>query len=52
MMSNDFLGHVGKQLDKEAKLNFKTYDVAKCKKKKNYNKHIARNLEKVRAIRQ
>ena len=41
----DFFGHVGKQLDEKAKVNFKIYDVINCETN-NYNTHIAQYLIK------
>ena len=35
-----FLSHVGKRLDKKAKVNFKIYDIATWETN-NYNAHIA-----------
>ena len=44
-MKNDFFGHVGKQLDKEAMVPFKTYDVTNWESN-NYNTHFAQYLKK------
>ena len=41
----DFFGHVGKRLDKKAKINFKAYDVTSWEIN-NYNEHLVRHLEK------
>ena len=41
----DVYGHVGKRLDKKAKINFKVYDVTTWETN-NYNKHIAQHLKK------
>ena len=41
----EFLGLVGKWLDKKAKVNFKTYGVLDWETK-NYNSHIAQYLKK------
>ena len=41
----DFFGHMGKQLDKDTKVNFTTYGVI-CRETNNYNTHIAKNLKK------
>ena len=41
----DVFGHVGKRLDKKAKINFKVYDVTTWETN-NYNKHIAQHLKK------
>ena len=41
----NFFYHVGKQLRKKAQVNFKIYDVTNWNTS-NYNKHIARYLEK------
>ena len=38
-------GYVGERLDKEAKVNFKIYDIAKCITS-NYDTNIARYLKK------
>ena len=40
----DFSGHVGKRLDKKAKVNFKIYDVTGWEIN-NYNKHFIRYLK-------
>ena len=42
---HEFLGLVGKWLDKKAKVNFKTYDVLHWETK-NYSSHIAQYLKK------
>ena len=42
-----FFGHVGKWLDKKAKVNFKLYDVRNWETN-NYNAHIAHYLKKYR----
>ena len=41
----DFFAHVGKRLDKKAKVNFKIYDVTDWIKN-NYNTHIVQYLTK------
>ena len=41
----DFIGHVGKRLDKKAKNDFKIYNVIN-RKTNNYNLHIAQYLKK------
>ena len=41
------LGHIGKRLDEKANITFKIYDVTSWKTN-NYNKHIVRNLKKLR----
>ena len=41
----DSFGHIGKQLDKKSKVNFKIYDVTNWNTK-NYNKHIVRYFKK------
>ena len=43
----DFFGHVGKRLEKKAKVNFKIYDVANCTTN-NYSPHIVQYLRKHR----
>ena len=42
---SDFVGHVGKRLDKKAKVSFKIYDVIKWKAN-NYNTHVVQYLKK------
>ena len=42
----DFFFHLGKRLDKKAKVNFKTYDVTSWETN-NYNKHIAQHLKNI-----
>ena len=44
-ISDDLLCHVGKRSDKEAKVNFKNYDVIYWKTN-NYNTHINQHLTK------
>ena len=41
----DFFGHLGKRLDKKAKINFKIYNAADWTTN-NYNTHIAQYLKK------
>ena len=41
----DFLGHIGKWLTKEARTNFKIYDVI-SREANNYQTHIAQHLKK------
>ena len=41
----EFLGHVGKRLDKKAKVNFNTFEVTDWKTN-NYNTDIAQYLKK------
>ena len=41
----EFFGHVGKLLDKKAKLNFKIYDIINWKTN-SYNSHIPQSLKK------
>ena len=43
--SYDFLYHVGKQLDKKAKVNFKFYDVTD-RSVNNHNTHIVQYFKK------
>ena len=42
---SDFFYHVGKRLDKKAKVNFKIYDV-KNRETNNYNTDITQHLRK------
>ena len=39
-------GYVGRQLDKKAMANLKTFDVTNCSTKKNCNAHTAQYLKK------
>ena len=43
----DFFRHIGKQLDKKAKVNFKTYEVTNWETNNN-NEHTAQYLKKQR----